>query len=447
VEEGQEVEKSSDEPYFFNPEDLDEDFTEADELQDTNKPLAETEKLELLRKAIADFSLDELKANLEFQAKVHNNATEHFARLQGIRKAQQWDAQDDTLNVLEQDRLISGEGLFDLPEEIPAIWGKGTEVLWAEGEPLLITGPTGVGKTTVSGQILRGRLGIEEELFGLPIRKLEEDQFDFWLAMDRPDQILRSLRRHFNEEDKEKLAKHFMIRKGPPMADFAADPHVLIKMVRAAEAAMSAKHGREMRCGAVYIDSLKDAAIGLADDKVGASLNKAIQIAIAEGVQVCSLHHLRKTNAENKTAPGVNDFYGSIHIVNGSGSCILLWGNPGDELIEFYHRKQPAEVVGDGWKIQHNHAIGQSVIVGDFNILSYIESKDSGVSVREVAEQMFNTETPDANQRNKVRRKLETMVQRASLRKVTGPNKNDPDLYYRLSITIKLKKKEEDESP
>ena len=88
---------------------------------------------------------------------------------------------------------------------------------------------------------------------------------------------------------------------------------------------------RSAGAGTVVVDSLKDAAIGLTDDVVGAGWNRARQAAIVAGVQLVELHHSRKL-AQGATAgqPSIDDVYGSTWLTSGTGSVILLtavlWG-------------------------------------------------------------------------------------------------------------------------
>jgi hypothetical protein len=93
----------------------------------------------------------------------------------------------------------------------------------------------------------------------------------------------------------------------------------------------------------VIVDSLKDAAVGLSADEVGAGYNRARQNACAAGVQVLELHHLRKAltriEVEHPTIDGV---YGSTWITSGAGSVVLLNGKPGVAIVSFHHIKQPA---------------------------------------------------------------------------------------------------------
>jgi hypothetical protein len=65
---------------------------------------------------------------------------------------------------------------------------------------------------------------------------------------------------------------------GPPPYDFATRTSVLASMCRSANA------------DTVIIDSLKDGAIGLSDDAVGAAYNRARQIALEDGVPTATNH-------------------------------------------------------------------------------------------------------------------------------------------------------------
>lgn len=76
-------------------------------------------------------------------------------------------------------------------------------------------------------------------------------------------------------------------------------PNLLLKLCEDADA------------DTVIIDSLKDAAIGLSDDDVGAAYNRGRQKALAAGVQVTESHHLRKALSGVKAEhPTIDDVYG-----------------------------------------------------------------------------------------------------------------------------------------
>ncbi|MDX1450291.1 MAG: AAA family ATPase, partial [Acidimicrobiia bacterium] len=129
-------------------------------------------------------------------------------------------------DLLAKHMFLGGSAILDTPDEIPAIWGRGSEVLWAAGEPCMIAAPPGVGKTTLAQQVVLSLCGLRPNVLGLPTRPAEGKVL--YLAMDRPDQILRSFRRMVTETDRATLNERLVIRKGPIPADLAkpisADP-------------------------------------------------------------------------------------------------------------------------------------------------------------------------------------------------------------------------------
>lgn len=168
-----------------------------------------------------------------------------------------------------------GDYMFNIPDESPAWWGSGQEILGAEGEALMICGASGVGKTALGGQIVAARL-FGREVLGFP---LTECNRVLYLAMDRPQQIARSLRRHFSRELHEEANNRLLVWKDPPPADMAKNPDLLRDLTL------------EVGADMVVVDSLKDAAIGLSEDAVGAGYNGARQKALSAGVEVLELHH------------------------------------------------------------------------------------------------------------------------------------------------------------
>ncbi len=124
----------------------------------------------------------------------------------------------------------------------------------------MIAGPMGLGKTTMAIQLMREQLGLGTGAFlGLPV--VPRDGTILYLAMDRPRQLARAAARLFTEADRAVLAERVKIWPGPPPSDVAKNPHILSELAEAAGAAT------------VYLDSVKDAAVGLSDDAVGAGYN------------------------------------------------------------------------------------------------------------------------------------------------------------------------------
>ncbi len=286
--------------------------------------------------------------------------------------------------------------ILDAPTQVPAVWGFGDEVLWAQGESLMLVGPPGVGKTTLCGQVLRARLGLGGPVLGYGITPTRSRVL--YLAMDRPSQIARSLRRTFREEDRDVLADRLRVWEGPPPGDVAKHPEVLLALARLADA------------DTIIIDSVKDAAIGLTEDEVAAAYNRARQTALAGGVEVMELHHLVKRGPNGAKPTQLADVYGSAWLTAGAGSVVLLWGQAGDLIVDWHHLKQPAAEVGP-MQVVHDHDIGASTVhqATDVDVL-LTAAGERGVTTKQVACAVYGTDDPDDKMRQKAVRTLKKMV-------------------------------------
>jgi replicative DNA helicase len=291
-------------------------------------------------------------------------------------------------------RLRSGDSfVLDAPAQPPAVWGEGSRVLWAQGEPLILAGPPGVGKTTLTGQLVRGRLGLSTDLLGLPVAA--DDRPVLYLAMDRPSQIARSLARQFTADERDVLAKRLVVWPGPPLADLGRHPGELLNII--------AKTG----AGTVFIDSLKDAAVKLTDDEVAGNVNRAMQEAVTYGCEVAALHHQRKRNQGGGAPKTLEDVYGSTWLTAGAGSVVLLWGAPGDPLVDLIHLKQPADEIGP-LKIEH-HLDGTTTVYSGFDPIAFLRNRPNGATATEAGRAMFERD-PDDNERKKAKRLFDRLV-------------------------------------
>jgi hypothetical protein len=169
----------------------------------------------------------------------------------------------------------------------------------------------------------------------------------------------------------------------------------------------------------VIIDSLKDVALGLSDDEIGAGLNSAVQQALVDGVQVAALHHQRKGQAGARPRT-LEDVYGSTWLVAGAGSVVLLWGVAGDLLVDLVHLKQPAAEVGP-LKVEHDHIAGHSTVHRGVDVLVMLRNAPQGLTAVDVARATHGAEPTD-NQTRKARRTLERLHQRGLL------HRHEPDL-------------------
>lgn len=345
------------------------------------------------------------------RAAILREAVRQYEMLVGREMAQQRRAREladrAKAEAANSARVQDGAGwLLNLPDSPPAIWGDGDDILWSAGESLIIGGPQGVGKTTLAGQLLAGCLGLLPKVLGLSVKAT--DRRVLYLAMDRPQQAARSLARLFGPEHHDVLAERLRVWTGPPPGDFAAAPETLLEMCR--------QHDADR----VFIDSLKDAAVGIAKDEVGAGYNRARQMALAEGIEVVELHHQRKATSDGGKPKSISDVYGSVWITAGAGSVILLWGEPGDPLVEFHHLKQPMNVVPIS-KIEHDAHTGLSSVHEEDQVdLAMLAGRSgmAGLSAKDAAVALFDTKEPDALEVKKARRRLEAEEKKGRLRSV-----------------------------
>lgn len=308
------------------------------------------------------------------------------------------------------------EFVLDVPEVPPAVWGNGSDVLWAEGEALMIAAPQGVGKTTLAFQVVRARLELQPDVLGYKVAPTQSRVL--YLAMDRPAQAQRAAARLFTRQDQTLLTRRLVVWKGPPPADMAADPTILAEMCRQADA------------DTVVIDSLKDAAVGLSDDTVGAAYNRARQLVLTAGVQVLELHHTRKAGANGGEPNTISDVYGSTWLTSGAGSVISLYGSPGDPIVSFRHLKQPMNEVGP-FKVMHDHHAGTTSVHYDIDVMELARiAGPEGLLASNVAAVLYDTNKPKDADVEKVRRMLRKKVDAGLLVLRHGSNPRAPQAYF-----------------
>jgi replicative DNA helicase len=306
-------------------------------------------------------------------------------------------------------RVVDGaDFLFDVPSRPPSIWGDGDDVLWCRGEALMIAGPQGVGKTGVGGQLIRALLGLAGDVLGFPIAPAIGRVL--YLAMDRPEQARRSLARMYSPDDREKLRDRLRFWTGPPPADFAASPEALVNMAR--------EHCAEY----VLIDSIKDAAVGLSKDEVGAGYNRARQLALSCGIQLVELHHMVKSGRDGGPPRTLADVYGSTWLTAGVGSVLLLWGDAGDPVVELSQLKSPIAEIAP-MQILHDRGTGLSRRFNDPDrdvVLLARACGAAGITIAQAAKAMFGADSPSSAQKEKARRHLNSLTEKGLLVALPG---------------------------
>lgn len=303
-------------------------------------------------------------------------------------------------------RVTSGRAfVLEAPKEIETIWGTDDRVLWSKGEALLIVGPTGVGKTTLTGQLLEARLGITDHVLGFAVTPGKERVL--YVAADRPPQVARSLRRLFDESHADVLEDRLRVWAGPLDVDLARVPETLAEIAKVVNA------------DTVIIDSLKDVAMRLSEDESGQGISRAFQTMLSEGIEVIALHHQRKGSPGDKPK-SLADVYGSTWITAGVGSVILLWGEAGNALVELRHLKQPGSEVGP-LKVCHDHEAGRTAIEKGFELLRYLRTHPQGATATEVAKAKFEASKPSDNQRKQAERELKRAERNGLVHREGGP--------------------------
>lgn len=259
-------------------------------------------------------------------------------------------------------RQHDGDEMFiDLPDTPPALWGKDSQILWADGEPLMIAGDDGTGKTTIVHQLMAARLGLFDSLFGLPV--LPTGGRILYLAMDRPQQARRAGHRVFQHLDRDVLQKRLVAWQGPIPVDILKAPGALADWI-------AEEFGTDIT--EVYADGLKDMAAKISDDGVGAGLNSAIQEVIARGINWVGLHHPKKAQADNKTPNTLADMYGSRWLTAGHGSVLFI-ERPKDatdnDLITVRQLKEPMDKLTP-LLAKHDRPTGRTTVVSTLGTIA-----------------------------------------------------------------------------
>jgi replicative DNA helicase len=181
---------------------------------------------------------------------------------------------------------------------------------------------------------------------------------------------------------------------------------------------------REREAADLFVDSLKDVAADLSRDETGSRVNRAAQLVVASGIELVSLHHQRKSGTENRKPDGIDDVYGSVWLVSGAGSVALLWGKPGDPVIEFSQLKMPAAPVGP-FTVTVDHDTGTIGVADGEGPLAILRSSPRGLTAVGLARIMYGTDDVSNPDREKARRKLESLVRDGLAHRRVGSGRAD----------------------
>lgn len=289
-------------------------------------------------------------------------------------------------------QLHDGTVLLDTGDRAAAIWGNGTEVMAPAGESLIIAAPQGLGKTTTCQQFILRRCGVRTDpLLGMPV--VPGERRSLVLALDRPSQAIRSMARMVTDDDRPMLEDRLRVWKGPLPQTVDKDPTILAQLAADADA------------DTIMVDSIKDLTPGCASDEMGATINRALQFCLAEGVEVIAAHHQRKAQQGGGKPKSLDDVYGSTFITAGAGSVVLLWGTPGDSLIDLIHLKQPQDPVGP-LRLALDFDTGTVDLADSVDLLDLARRSATGLTAEGAARALYGTDSPDRNDVERARRKL-----------------------------------------
>lgn len=317
---------------------------------------------------------------------------------------------------------IDGEQfIFRVQAEEPAIWGRDHMVLWAPGEALMVTGPPGVGKTTIVQQLILARIGLTKDFLGFPVQQTSTKVL--YLAMDRPRQIARSMRRMVDDGDRQLLAERLVVWQGPLIADVAKQPNIFL--------AMAQHYGADT----IVVDSVKDAALGLGDSERAGMYNRARQRALAGDIEVVEISHQVKRGNNGANPKTLADVHGGMELTAGAGSVVLVWGQAGDLLVEFRHLKQPSEMVGP-LMVVHNHDAGRSTVESAPDAADILKMEPWKVwSVVDLAGALHDGDgKPSRGDVERIRRKLERLADEGHVLRIPGgknPKGGRVEIRYR----------------
>lgn len=324
----------------------------------------------------------------------------------------------------QTDRLYDGMAFADYAADSgPSIWGDGDRVLWSPGEPFMVYGPQGVGKTTLTQGLVLARAGVISELLGLAVQSTE--RAILYVAADRPVQAARSWRRMVSELDdsaRSLVSSRVRFWRGPLPFDIGMEPDKLLAFVE------------DLGVGTFVADSLKDLAVDLSKDETGSRVNRAWQLLVAAGVECVDLHHPRKGVAGQTHKPkSLDEVYGSAWLTAGHGSVVLLWGSPGDPIVEFSHLKQPVEEVGP-FRVIIDHEAGAVAVHEGGDVLAILRSASTGTTAKDMACVLFSTTKPTPAEVEKARRKLARLVDKQLVFERPGKSGGqvEPSLYFAI---------------
>jgi replicative DNA helicase len=181
----------------------------------------------------------------------------------------------------------------------------------------------------------------------------------------------------------------------------------------------------------VFIDSSKDLAGGpLKDEGPAKALMDAIQICIANNIDVAMLHHPRKAGQDTGTKRelSLDDVYGSAWLTAGAGSVLLVDGKPGTGEFKFEQLKAPATFI-DPCEIAVNYETGELKHNTIRDVETWLKTWGMAATIKEAVMHQYGIPEEDINYESTQYRKMRDRLERLVAQGVVGKTQTNPRKY------------------
>ncbi|MEV4286445.1 AAA family ATPase [Nonomuraea bangladeshensis] len=304
----------------------------------------------------------------------------------------------------DERQLLGGSWLCSETEELAPLWGTSETPLWMAEESLMFTGPPGVGKSTLTHMIVFGRMGIIPTVLGYPVT--DDGGKVLYLAMDRPGQLRRAMRRLVTDPEKQRviLDERLVVWTGPLPVD----------ITRQENRRFIVNWMKEIGATTVVIDSLKDIIPNASDEEKAGGYNRSRQEVLAEGFSWLEIHHNRKNGGAVGTKPPdtLDDVYGSRWITAGAGSVMSLFGQSTDIVVRLSHLKAPGEPLTP-MNVEIDRRSGLVTPYENVNAMSVLlRAGQNGVTANDLAQIIYETQKPTKSNVASARKMLDRLCER-----------------------------------
>jgi len=289
----------------------------------------------------------------------------------------------DTISFAASKR--APEYFANVSAEVVALAGNpDVGIMFAEGNPLWISGDTGSGKTTSMLHLMKSRLTGEDWLERFPVKKAQSKLGFINLDRASTDTLMRSMNFHLFDQ---LIMLNGLELKG---LNFNNDPLLLNRI---------SQHTGVME---FYIDGMSQLVNNPADTVDGQAFAVAVANATNAGINVVGTFQNKKDRwvstkkgetTTGNVAIGKGAVLGSVHILGSCGVCIVL-----KEVKGNVHATKFEQVKGCdgrdliGGEISHNHQAHTSGFAGG-NVLGALKVRGTATLQELAADCAIKTTT------------------------------------------------------